>query len=231
MSLRMAIANIQNQSISTLSPVEIAARNHKTWFTIYVIWVVIAAIVSAFLTFMLWRAGNRQQDAVVSATDERTATLEHETEGLKIVVADTEKKRIEAEHSLLELQQQLAHRSISSEQSSKFIAFLKDAPKGKVKLTALLQGDNEPINFAQKLKDLLSKAGYTVDETIGGFMSSGAPVSGIVIKVDDTKSPPPHAGPIQKAFEQINIAAPGALQPPTFKLGDESVLIYVYGKP
>ncbi len=41
----------------------------------YVVWIVIAAIVSAILTWAVWRAGNKQQDAVIAETNQRAAML------------------------------------------------------------------------------------------------------------------------------------------------------------
>lgn len=59
-----------NAMSPTPSSVEVAASNHRFWFFIYLGWIVVAAIVSALFTGMLWRAGNRQQDAVIADTNE-----------------------------------------------------------------------------------------------------------------------------------------------------------------
>ena len=68
----MPIANTINAMINTQSspsPIEVAGRAHRTWFVVFVVWAVFSALVTALFTFLLWNAGNKQQDAVqASAT-------------------------------------------------------------------------------------------------------------------------------------------------------------------
>src|SRR4051794_19319558 len=55
---------IAASSKSPISPAE-AAANHRFWFAVYVGWIVIAALVSVFLTCKLWQAGNQEQTSAV----------------------------------------------------------------------------------------------------------------------------------------------------------------------
>ena len=69
--IKMADA-ISMTSLRSSSATEVAAQNHRFWFVVYLGWIVLGAFASAILTGMLWRAGNRQQNAVIAETNERT---------------------------------------------------------------------------------------------------------------------------------------------------------------
>src|SRR5205823_10323415 len=82
------IAAMQNQSVSSSpSTLEVAARTHRNFFIGYLIWIVLATLVSALLTWMVWRSGNRQQDAAIAETRERTAKLEKEAADARLELA------------------------------------------------------------------------------------------------------------------------------------------------
>jgi hypothetical protein len=96
----IAMSTIQSNS-SSPSAIEIAGRTHRNLFIAYLVWLLIAAAVTATFTWALWRASNRKQDAVIAATNERAAKLEKE-------VADARRMQVEAETRLAEAQMQLA---------------------------------------------------------------------------------------------------------------------------
>ena len=82
------IAAMQNQSVSSSpSALEVAARTHRNFFIGYLVWIVLATLVSALLTWMVWRSGNRQQDAAIEETRERTAELEKEAADARLELA------------------------------------------------------------------------------------------------------------------------------------------------
>lgn len=58
---------------SNPSPVELADRAHRNLFVIQLIFLLLAALVAAILTWLVWRAGNRYQDAVKADADVRIA--------------------------------------------------------------------------------------------------------------------------------------------------------------
>lgn len=105
----------------------------------------------------------------------------------------------------------------------------KEGAKDKVRINALV-GDNEAIAFAQALKSLLTDTGFTVDEVIGAFMSAGAPVSGIFLKVKSESAPPAHSGTLQQGLKHIGVAAPAQVEAPELPMEADTVRIYVYGK-
>jgi outer membrane murein-binding lipoprotein Lpp len=83
-----AMSTIQSDS----SPIESAARAHSNLFTVYVIVLVVSGIVAAILTVLVWRASNRQQDAVQAFADARIAEANERGD-----TAIKEAKRIESE--------------------------------------------------------------------------------------------------------------------------------------
>lgn len=166
-------------------------------------------------------------DAAKAQESAANATIE--SDKLKVVVAEAELKRAQAERELLELKERLAPRAISTEQKQQFSDFVKDAAKGKVRINALV-GDNEAVAFAQTLKALLSDNGFTVDEVIGGFMSAGAPVSGIQLRIKSAAAPPAHSGTLQQGLKHIGVTAPAQVEAPELPMEGDTVRVYVYGK-
>lgn len=64
--------NIQSSDAAP-SPVEAAGREHATWFIVFVVWAVVSALVTASLTYFLWRASNKQQDVIQAESNARIA--------------------------------------------------------------------------------------------------------------------------------------------------------------
>ena len=67
-----AMINIQSGD-SVPSPIEAAGRVHRNVFIWSVLWVVLSALVTALLAYLLWQASNRQQDAIQAYADARIA--------------------------------------------------------------------------------------------------------------------------------------------------------------
>ncbi len=67
-------ATIKNQSTSVSpSAIEEAGKWHTRVFIISIVWFIVAAIVTAVITYLLWRANNKQQDAVTADAIARIA--------------------------------------------------------------------------------------------------------------------------------------------------------------
>jgi hypothetical protein len=165
-----------------------------------------------------------------SNAHESAAKSQIESDNLKIIVAAAEEKRAKAERELLEIQERLGARTISPEQSARFIARLEYQPKGRVIFSALVTPNGEPRKFAEILKGLLADAGYDVAGEIAALESTDSPVHGIVLKVKDAASPPRHAGPLQKALEGIEIKAPATVESTSSPLDSDAIVIYVFWK-
>jgi mannitol-specific phosphotransferase system IIBC component len=216
--IRVAAA-INTTSPVSSSAIEVAGRNHRFWFFMYIAWIVVAAVVSAIFTGMLWRAGNRQQDSVIAETNERTQKLEGD-----VAVAKT--KQAEAERTLLEIQQRFTPRTLIGEQRDKFVAQLADSPKGKVEIS-VTTGDPEAYTFAAQLWNALKDAGFDVGTQVVSFTMFGPPPVGVILGVKDKDKQPPYGGEIQKALKSVGIDAGGEL----FGAEDGAVYVRVGIKP
>jgi hypothetical protein len=196
------IAAMQNQSVSSSpSAVEGAARTHRNLFIGYLVWIVFAALVSAFFTWMVWRSGNRQQDAAISETNERAARLEKDA-------AEARTRQAEAERMLLEIQERFAPRTLIREQRDAFVKRLSDAPKGKVEVWVTM-GDPEAYAFSSQLWNALKDVGFDVGSQLTPFTEFGPPPVGVTIQIRDKDNVPPSAEPIQRALEDAGIKAGG----------------------
>ena len=78
--------------------------------------------------------------------DARVAGLEKDAADAKTDLAKQQEKTVSAERSLLELQQQIKKRVISTDQRKHIIEILTSGPKGSIKITCV-RGDGEGLCF------------------------------------------------------------------------------------
>lgn len=107
------IAQTQNQSVSSTTPseaVRVAAKNATFWFRSYVIWAVLAVLVSVILTWMVWRSGNLLQDAAVADVSEAAGQANKAAGEANERAAKLEKEAQELKRSNLEMEKALAPR-------------------------------------------------------------------------------------------------------------------------
>ena len=157
-------------------------------------WIVLAAIASAFLTWMLWRSGNLQQDAAISETNERTAKLEKEAAELRVKAADAEK-------SLLEVQEKLRPRHLP--ERDKFVSFLREHKSGRFQIE-YSSNDVESRLFALEIEAAFTDAGWNEARIIPGALVIFPQPVGLVLQVHSVESAPEYAGAVQQAFKMIN---------------------------
>ena len=168
---------IQSNS-SSPSAIDIAGRTHRNVFVVYLFWIVIAAGVTAFLTWALWRAANRQQDAIILETNERAAGLEKEA-------ADARRRQAEAETKLAQVRKQLEPRFIR-------LDIFKDALRGTEPHSVGIlypKGSDEAMLAAGHLAAALRKAtdwdvSGPIPESATSLAAGGQP-SGITIRTRD----------------------------------------------
>jgi hypothetical protein len=152
-----------------------------------------------FFTVIVIKAGNRKDDLAAieeSKTTAKITTLGHDTEELKKgnlqlgidlanaqgEMAKQEARAAEAEKSLLELQQRLAHRRIGKTEQDKIAAALKPFRGSTVQVTKL--GDAEAAQFADDLLAIFNNAGWEVKlRAIGTF---SPPKYGLDCLVDES---------------------------------------------
>jgi hypothetical protein len=131
-------------------------------------------------------------DAANLALRGKVATLETSAAGAMTGMAQLQKdaatqqeRAAKAELSLLELQQKLNWREISSDQRKRFIAAATGKRKGLVTLIAL-SGDAEAKAFAEKLQALLKEAGWDSGPVQRGLFISPVDVGISIAIVSDT---------------------------------------------
>lgn len=95
------MTTIQSSS-SSPSAVEVAGKTYRYVFVGYLAWLVLAGLVTAFFTWWVWRASNRQQDAIVAATDHENLVLRTDLNAEKGKVAGLQKAAAEAQRDLAE---------------------------------------------------------------------------------------------------------------------------------
>src|SRR5262249_20864316 len=100
--------------------------------------------------------------AAASQANQRTQELEQQnlklTGEVPILQKDASealRKQAEAERALLELQERLRPRSLTSEQGARFVEALKASPKGKVDITCVANNE-EAISFMKEIAALLT---------------------------------------------------------------------------
>jgi hypothetical protein len=108
-----------------------------------------------------------EANKIAAQANERAALLEK----------DAANSRLE----LGRLQQKLAWRVITDEQAEHFKAIVAGAPRGKVSMT-YLSNNQEVMNFAYQLAQLLRHAGYDAPEGLDG-MTSFMPIGGAMVGV------------------------------------------------
>jgi hypothetical protein len=84
----------------TISPMESATRAHKLVFVLYVIWLVVAALVTTYFTWKVWSAANAVQDAVRDDALARISEANEKSEQAKATAALAQKEAAEAQLAL-----------------------------------------------------------------------------------------------------------------------------------
>ena len=97
----------------------------------------------------------------------------------------------------------IAARSITSEQENRFVAFLRDAPKGNFRIK-YIKGDREAFEYSKRISNLLIKAGYNLAGEITDFAGNEA-VQGISLIINRNETEPRYARSIFSAFRSIGI--------------------------
>ncbi len=168
------------------------------------------------------KVAEAQRDAADAKAAQQRVEVELAKVGIKL--AGQQERAAQAERSLLELQEKLRPRTLSSEQRAKLIDALSRIPKGPVEFLHV-EGDHEAFDFAEQVRDVLQKAGWDVGERT---IMLGVNVVGTLIVVHDAQSAPPYAGALQKAFASASLDLVGTLDG---KLPQSRVRIIVGHKP
>ena len=94
-------------------------------------------------------------------------------------------------------------RSFTSEQGNRFVAYLRDAPKGDFRIQ-YIKGDREAFEYSKRISNLLIEAGYHLSGEISDFAGNEA-VQGISLVINRNETQPRYAKSIFYAFRSIGI--------------------------
>jgi len=109
-------------------------------------------------------------------------------------------------------------RTITREQSEKFIKLLENIPRGSVVVYINGNSGGEVQNYAEQIREMIGSAGYDVGKMCAMGWGGGQIPKGVFIVVKNTNVQPPYAGvlyagAIQKAMKEIGINAIGVENP------------------
>lgn len=208
---------------------EHAAEGFHTISNILLILGAIMAVAGTIGAF--WSDGilKRFSDEKISNNILNTASANEKAARANERAATLEKEAASARLELEKLKEKNRPRTITDDQRKRFIAFMAPIEKGKVSMKCTA-GNNESIAFATLLGGMIAESGCEVVGPMLSFISTGAPVSGIELKMKNKDAPPIHSGNLQKAFEHIGISAPASVEADAFPISDDMVVVYVYGK-
>ena len=148
-----------------MSQVELAARANSRLFFVYFVVLIAAAI----LSWLVWRAGNRLQDAVRADADARIAeaqavasTANERAKRLEIEASGQRERAAMAEQELLKLRERVRQRTLTNEQRIRMSDELKAATdKCRIELVAP-DTDPEAQTFMLVLSFVFEGAGWRI---------------------------------------------------------------------
>jgi len=123
-----------------------AGKTHRNLFVANLVWVLFASIVTGILTWLVWRASNKQQDlvtaelnagtaaanAVAKVADEKAATANAEAEKAKADAAEANAEAAKANQGLAKSNEEIARLNAEAKQANKQIEVARaDAAKAK----------------------------------------------------------------------------------------------------
>jgi hypothetical protein len=194
------------------------------WWVNWINYGVIGALALSFifggLSIFFSKSLGEMKDAK-SAQDQQESNETIAEINLKLTKAETE--RAQAQKDLLELQNRLASRVLTSEQSTNLLKILKVHPVGHVDVQ-YVSANAESEGFAKQIYSVLRQAGWTGDliSTIDSYGVS----RGLSVIVQDANTP--EAVTLQNGLKSIGLEVGGKVHP---KLPNNSILLIVGVKP
>ena len=106
-----------------------------------------------------------QSDKEVEKLKLDVAQANERAAGFDKAKADVEKQVEEFRKANIELKIKLQPRTITAEQRERFVAVLKDSPKGAISLYAQAK-DIETLQYRKEIREMLEAAGYSIKNTV-----------------------------------------------------------------
>jgi F0F1-type ATP synthase membrane subunit b/b' len=231
MTIRAMLQSITStRSQAGVSALEVAAKGQAIAFFVTVAWICVGAVITALLTFWLYKAQNRYQEIARVIADARTAEADAKAEEAKrdaalanqeaakamesaaqlmISLEEEARKRAQAERDLLELQERVRPRRLTESQQKQLSDLLRGKSLDNVEVQSPL-GNAEASRFARDIGAALQAAGW------GGSVSDiliweGPPRVGVAIFVRSAREASPAAVVLQQFLNGIGIEASGAV--------------------
>lgn len=157
-------------------------------------------------------SGTPEQDSLQTVNNILSDALKQtEDKGKTVKKSKTDIKESESKSETLTAAEQdpgqtdkkLTSVFISPDQRRRFINYLKDEPKGKIRIQ-YISGDKQAFEYAGFIADMLTEAGYTLSGEISDFTGNPA-VDGISIVINRNETEPRYARSIFFAFRSIGI--------------------------
>lgn len=203
-------------TVQSSSPIDIAARNQTRLFIVYIAFLVAAAV----LTVLVYRAGNKYQQAVKSDADARIAEATQKAaeaiERAEKLEADNlilRERAAKAEKDLLQLRERVEkRRTLSKNERDNMVGLLHSLrtlatearAKGESFMIVHPSGDGEATEFANLLGHLFIQAGWFTQVHDAPYAEH---TTGLAIVVRDSKKPPLYAQTLQIAFRETKLPA------------------------
>jgi hypothetical protein len=141
-----------------------------------------------------------------------------------LALATQQERAAKAEKDLLELQNRLKPRILTSEQSNALITLLSSS-KGTIEILCP-PNNKEACDLAQAIASALKRTNWIVDRVV--INPFGAFPSGLTLAVRDKNSPGPDVGILQQAFSSVGFPAEGEFRS---DLPQHKVILLVGPKP
>lgn len=155
------VVGVIEQATPLSTEIAKASAQHERMFWLSISVILLAAIATAAVTILVWRSGNRVQDAIrrETAQAQKDAALANERAGkLEVEAAQLRLKAAQAERELLELQLRTRPRQLDR---NAFLKALAGQPKAPVQIL-YSRDDADSLEFAQEIENQLRRAGWTV---------------------------------------------------------------------
>ena len=214
-------------TIQSSSPIDIADRNQTRLFILYVAVLVLGGLAAALFTVLVYRAGNKYQQAVRADADARIAEAGRGAAEAQAKAAEAieraekleadklllRERAAKAEKDLLQLRERVEKRRTFTQRERDSTVGLLHAylplanrakEKGETFMIVYPSGDGEATEFANLLHHLLFQAGWSSQIHDAPYPLH---VTGISIVVGDPDSPPLYAQVLHNFFRETKFPA------------------------
>lgn len=170
-------------------------------FNLYIVVLIATALILAFLTWLVWDAGNRVQDAIRADAEAKLEVEKGKVAGLQRDATDAKTAAATAERSLLELQEKFRPRHLTPEQKATIKKSIIEHSTGSASFTIKATvAANDARGYADEIAALFNRAPINWHVNVDNAIVSGADTSGVWMTIKSASDVPPATGLLHKAF-------------------------------